>query len=128
MTVSADGQYTFTPDRNFNGADQFSYSVSDGRATVIYRVFVTVAPVNDAPVGSDTAISLAEDDVFGRLPTASDADGDTITYGLAAAAGATARSRSTPMGPTAIPPTATSAGPMASATRSATARLPTSIA
>ncbi|WP_283193222.1 Ig-like domain-containing protein [Rhizobium sp. AN80A] len=88
VTVSADGQYTFTPDRNFNGADQFSYSVSDGRATVIYRVFVTVAPVNDAPVGSDTAISLAEDTTFsGRLPTASDADGDTITYGLAAAAG-----------------------------------------
>jgi VCBS repeat-containing protein len=88
VTVTADGRYSYIADRNYNGADQFSYSVSDGRATVIYRVFINVTPVNDAPVGSDAAISLAEDTTFtGQLPPASDADGNALVYGLAAAAG-----------------------------------------
>jgi VCBS repeat-containing protein len=88
VTIMADGRYSYIADRNYNGADQFSYSVSDGRATVICRVFINVTPVNDAPVGSDAAISLAEDTTFtGQLPPASDADGNALVYGLAAAAG-----------------------------------------
>jgi VCBS repeat-containing protein len=41
---------TYTPDANFNGADQFDYVVTDSDgATDTATVFVTVTAVNDAP-------------------------------------------------------------------------------
>lgn len=83
VTIMADGRYTYIADRNYNGPDQFSYSVSDGRATVVYRVIVTVSPVNDAPVGSGTSISVGRDQtVSGRLPPAFDVEGTAVVYGL----------------------------------------------
>ena len=41
---------TYTPDGNFNGADQFTYEVDDGPNTDTGTVDITVTPVNDAPV------------------------------------------------------------------------------
>lgn len=55
--------------------------MSDGRATVVYRVFVTVTAVNDAPVRSGTAIAVGRDQtVTGTLPPAFDVEGSPITY------------------------------------------------
>ena len=40
----------FTPDANFNGADGFSYTASDGEHdSAPATVAITVDPVNDAP-------------------------------------------------------------------------------
>ena len=54
-TASHDGVYAYySPDMNYNGADSFSYSISDGHGgTASATVFVTVTPVNDPPVVSD---------------------------------------------------------------------------
>ena len=43
------GAITYTPDRNFNGRDQFTYTISDGGNTAGATVYVTVKAVNDAP-------------------------------------------------------------------------------
>ena len=83
VVVNADGSYRYTPADNYNGTDSFTYTVNDGKGgSNTYTVAITVTPVNDAPVGSGTSISTSEDTVkTGTLPVASDADGDTLTYG-----------------------------------------------
>jgi T5SS/PEP-CTERM-associated repeat protein len=49
--VAADGSFTYTPAANFNGADSFDYTVSDGNGgSATATVTITVSAVNDAPV------------------------------------------------------------------------------
>ena len=59
----------------------FTYSVSDGTVTVNAGTTINVTPVNDAPVASSSAITVAEESVNTPLgltaPT--DVDGDALT-------------------------------------------------
>ena len=49
-----DGTITYTPDANFNGADQFTYEICDDLGLCDSAVVdVTVNPVNDPPVAND---------------------------------------------------------------------------
>ncbi|SQH78373.1 protein of unknown function [Shewanella benthica] len=80
------GKLKFVPAADANGADyaEFSYSVSDGEvssATVIMPVAVT--PVADAPIfTSADAVTLAENQTLVQTVTATDADGDSLSYQL----------------------------------------------
>ncbi|MBO1532109.1 tandem-95 repeat protein, partial [Psychrobacter sp. F1192] len=59
--------------------------IDDGQGGVITQTAtITVAAVNDAPVSEDSVIAATEDTVAeGQLATATDVDGDTLTYALA---------------------------------------------
>ena len=85
VVIGEDGKYSYTPAADYNGADSFSYTVSDGKGgSNTYEVEVTVTPVNDAPASAGTAIATAEDTPkSGSLPVATDVDGDTLTYAKA---------------------------------------------
>ena len=48
---------SYTPAANYNGADSFSYRVSDGSATDDGTVSVTVTAVNDAPTAGNDSYS-----------------------------------------------------------------------
>ena len=49
--VNPGGTIRYTPAANYNGADAFSYTISDGHGgTAVGFVDVTVTAVNDAPV------------------------------------------------------------------------------
>ena len=77
------GVVTYVPPPNFNGADSFSYDVSDGVATPSATVSITVNPVQDAPVVANDSGTIAEVAALGSaLGTlvASDADGDALTF------------------------------------------------
>ena len=51
VVIAPDGRFTYTPAADYNGADRFRYSVSDGQGGMnVYTVQVTVTPVNDAPL------------------------------------------------------------------------------
>lgn len=85
VTISTLGAYTYTPAAGYNGADSFTFVVSDGMGgSNTYSVSVTVsAPANTAPAASNISISTAQDTAkSGQLPAASDIDGDAITYSL----------------------------------------------
>jgi len=79
--VNADNTVSYTPNANFNGADTFVYTLSDGNLTATATVTVNVTPVNDAPVAvNDTATTTAGDAVVVPvLANDSDVDGDALT-------------------------------------------------
>ena len=55
VVVNPDGSVTYTPAPNYNGPDQFSYQVSDGKGgTDTAVVDIVVTPVNDIPVAIPT--------------------------------------------------------------------------
>ena len=77
---------TYTPLTNFNGADSFMYTISDGKGGAdSATVFITVNAVNDPLVCTDVnlgtetdkALSIDIDNIL--LSTCTDADGDTIS-------------------------------------------------
>ena len=64
LAFNANGSFTYTPDPDFNGTDQFSYRANDGSAnSATATVTITVSPVNDAPqfiAGGDLQLTTVE--------------------------------------------------------------------
>ncbi|RQP24754.1 tandem-95 repeat protein [Albitalea terrae] len=99
IVFNNDGTFTYTPSANYNGADSFTYSITDADGDVsTATVAINVAAVNDAPVAvNDTAITNEDVAVTGNVLTNdTDVDGpsQTVTQftvgGTTYAAGATA--------------------------------------
>jgi hypothetical protein len=87
--VGASGGYVYTPAANFAGSDAFGFRVSDGKGGInVYTVSVNVTGVNDAPTASALSVSIAAGKpLSGRLPAATDVDGDPVVYTLGTEAG-----------------------------------------
>jgi hypothetical protein len=76
---------TYTPDPDFNGADQFTFVAGDGRLSSQPQVVaITVDPVNDAPVAANQQLTTAEDTPLDVLLTASDVDHDALSFTIVA--------------------------------------------
>ncbi|MGO0059118.1 Ig-like domain-containing protein [Brevibacillus fluminis] len=85
VTVNpADGSWTYTPTPDYVGPDTFTVEVSDGKGgTVTSTITITInGPENQAPtVGNDSKTTTKNTPVSGTV-TASDADGDALTYSV----------------------------------------------
>ena len=83
--LNPDGTVTFTPNADFNGDADFTYTVTDGDLTSnTATVTVDVAAVNDAPVAADDSLMATEDTpvtytAAQLLGNDSDVDGDSLT-------------------------------------------------
>ena len=74
---------TYTPDVNYNGGDSFTFKANDGKAdSNIAIVLITVNPVNDPPVADDQSVETTQDTAVSITLTASDVDGDSLTYSI----------------------------------------------
>src|SRR6185369_8018773 len=72
---------TYTPAGNYNGADSFTYTISDGKGgTATATVSVTVSAVNDPPAAVADTATTPEDTAatINVLANDSDLDGDTL--------------------------------------------------
>ncbi len=85
VTVRGDGGFTFTPDLNYFGTDQFRYFAGDPfRANAIGRVDLTILPVNDAPISEPDSYRIDEDTPLiaaepqGLLRNDEEVDGETL--------------------------------------------------
>ncbi len=84
-TINLDGTITYTPDRDYHGADSFTYTVSDGQGgDAIATIAVTVTPVNDPPVARDDSLSTPEGSALeflasDLLDNDTDADSDVLS-------------------------------------------------
>lgn len=66
---------TYTPAANYNGIDQFNYTISDGTGMDAATVRITVAPVNDPPIARNDELGVENDETFHDIDViANDAD------------------------------------------------------
>ncbi|WP_143684931.1 Ig-like domain-containing protein, partial [Variovorax sp. KK3] len=82
LLINADGSYTFTPAANYNGpVPVVTYTMTDGSSGDTSTLTITVAGVNDAPVGNADANSGPEDTVLAGnvLANDTDIDNDALT-------------------------------------------------
>jgi VCBS repeat-containing protein len=83
VVVNPDGTLTFSPALDFNGATMISYTISDGSGgTSGATVYLSVSPVNDAPVAIAQAVSLDEDGSLAITLSGSDLDGNITAADL----------------------------------------------
>ncbi|HEX5357270.1 MAG TPA: retention module-containing protein, partial [Aquabacterium sp.] len=93
VTVNADGTWTYTPSKDYNGSDSFTVTVSDGHGgTTTATIDIGITPVNDGPKIDDPAnpnldpatghykLTTDEDKPVSGQVKASDPDGDALTY------------------------------------------------
>jgi ELWxxDGT repeat protein len=75
------GAFSYRGSTNFAGADAFTFSAaSGGMVSAPATVDVTLAPVEDAPIASSQAVVVAEDTPAPITLSASDPDGDPLTF------------------------------------------------
>lgn len=95
VSLARDGSFLYTPNKNFNGRDSFSYRACEtsgsrrlcSNKTVAY---FGVRAVNDAPIANDDRVQTAEDTTItipasGILSNDTDPDGDRLKVMGAAA-------------------------------------------
>ncbi|MDA1190212.1 MAG: Ig-like domain-containing protein [Candidatus Poribacteria bacterium] len=72
----------YTPTANLNGADSFTFKANDGTVDSASNatVTLTITPVNDAPVANAQNVVTNEDVATAVTLTATDVEGDTLTY------------------------------------------------
>jgi VCBS repeat-containing protein len=79
------GTYRYTPHQNAVGKDQFSFKASDGTGeSAAAKVSVTISQINSAPVANNSNITIGEDNNAQGSLTATDIDGDSLTYSIVA--------------------------------------------
>lgn len=86
VTNAATGSFTYTPNANATGSDSFTFTASDGQESSLpATVSVTIAPVNDVPQAQDLALSAVEDKTAKGTMTATDIEGNPVTFAVASA-------------------------------------------
>ncbi|PTQ16741.1 tandem-95 repeat protein, partial [Vibrio splendidus] len=90
VVVDENGNWTYTPNEDYNGSDSFTVIVSDGKGgTDTLTVNVGVNPVNDEPtlvdgngdpLGDSVAVTTDEDTPVSGSLSASDDDNDSLSF------------------------------------------------
>lgn len=78
LVFASDGDFTYTPDADWSGVDEFTYSASDGSKTSSATVTITVTPVNDPPVAQSGTASTDEDTTV-EVTVGTDVDSEDLT-------------------------------------------------
>ena len=85
VSLNANGSYLYTPAAGYVGSDSFTFTASDGYGGSDTSSF-TVQIANNVPTPEEQWVMASEDVALGGAVSATDADGDAVTYALAAAA------------------------------------------
>ncbi len=82
--LSGEGvDWVYTPNLNFTGEDSFTFQAMDDKgAATTGTISITVNAVNSVPVAESQALSTTQDSALAINLSATDADGDELTYTL----------------------------------------------
>ena len=76
----------YTPLAEVNGSDSFTFRVNDGKAdSETATVSIAISTVNDTPLAAAQLVTTAEDRPVGILLSATDKDGDPLSYRVVSA-------------------------------------------
>ena len=73
---------TYTPGANLNGADSFTYRVSDGSLTAEATVNITINAISDAPIAANRSVSTVVGSGVTVVLGATDLDGCELTFSI----------------------------------------------
>lgn len=77
------GAFTYKGNQNYTGSDSFTFKVNDGNLdSAVATISISVDAFNSIPVANDLSFSTNEDTVYNGNLTASDLEGDTLTYSV----------------------------------------------
>ena len=84
ITNAATGAYTYTANAGASGTDSFTFKANDGLAdsNVATVTVQLMTPLNTAPVAADASSSTNVDGVATGVLSATDADGDGLSYAI----------------------------------------------
>jgi Big-like domain-containing protein len=91
MAFAANGNFTYRPNAGFVGTDSFTIAASDGvneiAATITLNV-LEVIPPNEAPIFTSASTANVDENTSGVVytATATDADGDDLTFSISGGA------------------------------------------
>jgi len=81
LNLNASGEFTFTPSPDKFGTDSFIVAVADPyTVSGNFTVTISIKPVNDVPVITSTQFETSEDVILSDILTATDVDGDAVTF------------------------------------------------
>lgn len=82
LALNTDGSFSYVPVANFAGTDTFTYQVADanGSSNTATVTITITAGVNNPPQAYDQSLSTNENAPLSGTVTASDSDGDPLTY------------------------------------------------
>lgn len=103
-------QFTGTPPADYNGFVDVRVTASDGSLSAFDDFRLTIMPVNDAPVTSDISDTVQAGSTATGSVTASDVDGDTLSYAIGTGPAHGTASVDAATGAYSYTPTATYAG------------------
>src|SRR5205085_1561150 len=84
VTKNLDGTFTYTPNANFHGTDSFNYTASDSTNTSHAANVTMTVMDNSVPAASAKSVSTNENTPILVIPTATDTDGDILSFAIAA--------------------------------------------
>lgn len=81
-TLSGDApKLVYTPARNENGSDSFTFKVNDGaQDSATAMVSIAITPVNDVPTARSQVVSTGEDETAAITLFGLDVEGNSLTY------------------------------------------------
>ncbi len=82
MIIANDGLISWLPDYNTAGDHTVDVEITDGIATVIQTFVITVININQPPISDDISVATDEDNAVVITLTASDSDGDALTFAI----------------------------------------------
>jgi len=84
ITNTSTGAYSYVPNSNATGADTFTFNtIENGTTTsLIATISVNIANINDAPVATNSNLSLIENTNINANVSANDIDNDTLNYSI----------------------------------------------
>lgn len=83
--INTNGSFTYTPNTGYVGSDSFSFKVDDGTVSssnALVSIQVVATGGNSAPVATPVSINVGMNTTFSGFLSATDANGDPLTFAL----------------------------------------------